>query len=519
MSSPLHLGSTRVDYANAFKGNAFVGPTYAGRSLTIDSQECMNLFPEPAQSQDSKSPIALIGTPGLLYRSIIGSGQAGGNRNMFVSAHERAFAVVGIHLYEIQSDLKSIERGTLLTDSGRVSFAEVVTASGSYIMIVDGKNGYVFDTATNVFSVITSPGYIPGTSVVSISGFFVQNTIQSSFGGSRFIFSQQYGDATNWDPLDYFTKEASPDPILSIQTINSELWLFGSKTTEVWQYTGNITQLFARITSGFINIGVSDSYAVTALQNNVFWLGSSLQGSKAVWQASGFIPQEVSTHAIEYILGTIDTSDCICYSYLQEGHFFVVFNFPLGNRTLVYDSSTGMWHERGSYNTAQGINGHHRAISVINWQDTVYVGDYSSNRLYQWDLSTYTDDGVMIVRHRTAAHQHADRKRIFFREFEIDLERGVGLLPAIGSGPSTSVTGPAAVSGQDPQAMLQWSDDGGVTWSNERWASAGPRGKRIQRIHWHRLGYSRDRVFRVFFSDPVKWVIVDARMDADVAGQ
>jgi hypothetical protein len=84
---------------------------------------------------------------------------------------------------------------------------------------------------------------------------------------------------------------------------------------------------------------------------------------------------------------------------------------------------------------------------------------------------------------------------VFYPEFEIDFETGVGL-----------VTGWGAT----PQVMLRWSDDGGHTWSNESWASAGKIGQRSARVVWRRLGRSRDRVFEVVVSDPVKWVMLDA---------
>ena len=43
---------------------SFIGPAYESRSRSIDLQECVNLYPE-IERPDSKSVIALIGTPGL----------------------------------------------------------------------------------------------------------------------------------------------------------------------------------------------------------------------------------------------------------------------------------------------------------------------------------------------------------------------------------------------------------------------------------------------------------------------
>ena len=68
--------------------------------------------------------------------------------------------------------------------------------------------------------------------------------------------------------------------------------------------------------------------------------------------------------------------------------------------------------------------------------------------------------------------------------------------------------------GKNPQAMLRWSNDGGSTWSNEHWVSIGKIGKYQNRAIWRRLGWSRDRIFEVSVSDPIKAVIVSANLKA-----
>jgi len=62
--------------------------------------------------------------------------------------------------------------------------------------------------------------------------------------------------------------------------------------------------------------------------------------------------------------------------------------------------------------------------------------------------------------------------------------------------------------------MLRWSNDGGSTWSNEHWTSIGAIGAYQNRARWRRLGWSRDRVFEVVVTDPVKAVIISANLKA-----
>jgi hypothetical protein len=79
----------------------------------------------------------------------------------------------------------------------------------------------------------------------------------------------------------------------------------------------------------------------------------------------------------------------------------------------------------------------------------------------------------------------------------VDAQVGVGL-------------GGAEQLGSDPQMMLRWSDDGGRTWSNEHWESAGRLGRYSWRVIWNRLGTGRSRIFEVVVTDPVAWRLVDA---------
>ena len=69
-----------------------------------------------------------------------------------------------------------------------------------------------------------------------------------------------------------------------------------------------------------------------------------------------------------------------------------------------------------------------------------------------------------------------------------------------------------ATPGYDPQVMLRWSDDGGHTWSSEHWTSMGKIGEYGYRTFWRRLGSSRDRVYEVSGTDPVKIAIMGAEL-------
>jgi hypothetical protein len=88
---------------------------------------------------------------------------------------------------------------------------------------------------------------------------------------------------------------------------------------------------------------------------------------------------------------------------------------------------------------------------------------------------------------------------LFHSKFELDVESGVGLTTGQGS---------------DPQIMMDYSDDGGRTFNNRQlWRSMGRIGEYTTRLRWMQLGQSRQRIYRVSVSDPVKRSIISAHLD------
>lgn len=73
--------------------------------------------------------------------------------------------------------------------------------------------------------------------------------------------------------------------------------------------------------------------------------------------------------------------------------------------------------------------------------------------------------------------------------------------------------------GTNPQVALSYSDDGGYTFSPERYVSMGKIGDRFRRAIWRKLGMSRDRVFRITCSDPVKFEPIGCEIMTSGLGQ
>jgi hypothetical protein len=471
--------------ANSFP---FVGGSYTARSRTFDAQRTLNLYPEVSGSGTSRSVSALYGTPGLaLWASLVG----GPVRGLLRFTQAQAVAVVGSTIYTLTTAGVGVAIGSISAGTAPVSMA----SNGGVVMLAAGAAGYFIDPAAGTVTQITDPDFVGAGRVDYIDGYFVWTTP----GTGRFQISQLLG--TGIDGLDFATAEGAPDNLLSLVVDHRELWLFGETSTEVWFNSGNIDFPFERIQGAFMEIGCAAATSVAKLDNTVFWLGADDRGQGMVMRAQGYQPQRVSTHAVEYAIGQMSViSDAVAYTYQQEGHSFYVLNFPTAGQTWVYDASTDQWHERAWRDPLLGTLGRHRAQVHMAFAGENIVGDWETGNLYRLDLDTYSDNGAPIVRTRRCAHIASGGGWQFFSSLQLIMETGVGL---------------ASGQGSDPQAMLRWSDDGGLTWSSEAWVSMGRMGEYKRRALWRRLGKGRDRVFEVTITDPVKAVIVDAVLQVE----
>lgn len=462
----------------------FIGGAYEGRSKNLNAQVCQNLFPVTDQT-GGKSVLALYGVPGA--KSWFSSGATAEVRG-FCLWDGYLYAVIGATLYRLDSAASGTDVGTLSTDTGRVWMAGGTTHLG----IVDGTSGYYQTSGATSLTTVTDTDFPSGpSSLAYLDGRFIVTE-----SGTDTYYVSDSEDFSSWDALGFISAEENPDEAFAVVAYRRQLWLPGELTTEAHYGTGNSTYPFARISGAAMPIGCRSADSIAAGKEGLFFLDNSLR----VVMVSELALVPISTEQITYQISRLASpGDAIGDCWTQEGHSFYAITFPTGDKTFVFDATTGLWHTRSS----DLDQGRWRANCVVNFADKTLIGDYSDGNIYELDFDTYTDAGETIQAIRAAQPVHSGRKLISFTRFELDMETGVGLATGTGS---------------DPQAMLDWSDDGGHSWSNEHWATIGAIGDRSTRVVWRRLGAARQRIFRVKITDPIKRVIIGAHLDAR-AGQ
>lgn len=468
----------------------FIGPSYTLQSVNVDCQRCVNLFPEVNALGTGKEHevAALVPTPGLrLLLTLTDSPM----RGMWNASNGTLFVVAGATLYSVSSSWVATSIGTLNTSTGPVSISD----NGLHVMLVDGSYGYTWTIASSTFAVITDPDFYAADQVTFQDGYFILNKKNSN----QFFISGLNG--ITFAALDISTAEGKPDSVVGVLSANQNLIVFGSQSIEVYYDSGD-TFPFSRIQGAVVDVGCSAPFSVAKLQNSVYWLGGDETGSGIVYKTNGYQPVRISTPAIESVirgLTSAQVASATAYTYQQGGHLFYCLNLPGTLSTWVFDASTELWHER-AYLNLWSLERHRAECQAVAYGYNV-VGDYQTGKVYALDPSTLTDNGTSIARVRSSPHFSQGMLNIRHNKFQLDMETGVG----------TSGTG----QGVDPKVMLRWSDDGGHSWSNEYWVDSGKVGKTKTRVIWRRLGASRDRVYEVRITDPVKTVLIGAEIDVE----
>lgn len=412
------------------------------RSRPWSGAKLVNAFAEMAEG-DKADAFAIMATPGLDPFSNVSSEPVRGLHRM----GEVLFAIIGTTLFSISSAGTPTSLGTVAG-----SLPAMMADNGSQLAIQAGAlndQGYVWDGSTLHTGIVNLPQV---SNVVYIDGYFVW----SVFDSDQFIISG-LNDGLTYDPLDVATVEGDPDNIVAVVNDHRELQFYGARTVEIWYNAGTADFPFQRQGNAFIERGIIDRDSLVKIDNSVHFVGDD----RVVYRLNGYEPVRISTHAIENRIAS--ASWYRGFTYTQLGHKFYVLNTNLG--CWVYDMATSAWHERRSFN---------RVNYRVGFSSAVYggsiFGDIYTGKLYRPNMDTNTEDGDPIPMEVQVPSLQTNRLRSTLYAFEAQIQAGPGTL-----------TEP------DPQMLLQYSKDGGNTYSAELPRPMGAQGEYLTRCIW-RLG-------------------------------
>lgn len=476
--------------------------TGTGQSVDSLSNRMVNCYLQ-LDGDDAKQRKALYGIPGtttLANFADVGALDTETIRGLYYTSTNRLFSIFGGKLYEIYAGNQIIFRAALSVASGPVSIAD----NGTYMLLADGLSLYRYKLSDNTVATCTVDFNNPSKVVWYNQRFFVSNKDGINKEKRNYVYYSGLGDDAplTWEALGFIAAESSADEVINIKVAQGELWLFGPRSYEVHTKSTNPNEPITFVAGSATEVGCGATESVASINGRCFWLGSSNAGSDQVFVSNGYSVQKISTYAIEWQISQIsDTSDCIGFTYSQLGHEFYVLQFISGNLTLVFDTTTGSWHTRSTRNPITGAFDKWSILFAATAFNKVYVGCLRKPQLLYLNPNAYTEfDGREIVRLYQGKVIWKDLMDIFHHTLTVNMETGVG-----------KQTG----QGQNPLMMMQFSDDGGRTWSSEMYTSLGLIGQYNAVAEYRRLGRSRERVYRISVSDPVKFVVLGASIEIE----
>ena len=323
-------------------------------------------------------------------------------------------------------------------------------------------------------------------------GLPAPNSVTELFGFLFFTAGNGYCYATKinsleFNTLDYTVEQARPGGLTRGVAFRDELFLFGPAGIGVYggQAQANGFPL-ARITG--IPRGLIGPSAVAGQEegwsNELIWVGDDA----VVYKLSGYSPVRVSTHDVERDLAAaaaIDPTAIEASVHLVAGHACWVVSMP--TRTWVFDLTTGQWHERASHEASRW-RASHSVKAFGRW----LVGDTVGTGLLTVTETALDEVGSPLRFRVESLPGQAFPQRLAIPRADFDFTMGVGRLS-----PDPTI--------RDPRALISWSDDGGVRWSNPLSRPLGRQGESRTRVSLLRTGMTgpQGRIWRIDVSDPV----------------
>lgn len=487
------MARTSLSFADGF---------YVSESSPYLNKRAVNVRPIIPQSE-AVNERAFFETPGITEFSDVVTGNSRGG---IVFSDGAPYRVIGNALYSFDSAGVATNRGAI-TGTSDVSIA----SNGINIAIQDPTgDSYFYTPSTTTLQLNNDAVFLSfgqSTSVTFKDGFYIYTTDAIFFSSS----DKTINDGKDFNALDVADAEISPDNIVVGHNNHNQLYIGGSGTLEVYRtLEGTSGFPFQRIPGAMIPKGVAARFSMIEFDNTFVFVGGGLNEKPAIWRALGSSVQKISTSSVDQLLQKsteTEIANIRAFSYAERGNYFAV--FTVGDHTFVYDAAVSAlsgkheWHERQTGITnGEGFQPW-RAIHGLKAFGEIQVGDDRSGKVGELSFNVKTEYDDPIDRFFTTLPFNADGNSIFNQEIELGMQVGVG-----------DMTTP------NPTIRMDYSDDGGNTFSNEITKSMGAAGEFKTRVRWTRLGrIPNTRMLRFKMSDPVPFNVYALYANAEVTNR
>lgn len=437
------------------------------------------------ETQEGAGSVNIIRrVPGL--RAFAAAGQTG----------PRGFKRVGNTLWAVYEDgiIKVSESGVVTWhgsidgDAQPVDLALNNRTPSPQLVCVTSAGAFVITSAG--VSPIYDPDLPQPNSVCEMDGYFI-----FSIADGR-MFASGLNDITV-NSLDFARAEARQGGLIRVVSYSGQLFAFKNTSCEVWSNTAEPTGFpFSR--AAVIDRGLIAPRAIAGTQEGfataLIWVGDD----GAVNTLDGYAAKAISTPDVERSISALpDKSELRAYVYTFDGQ--PIWSLSCSLFTWEYNLKTGVWHERQSAGLSRW-----RGSETVYFAGKWLCGDLSSTSLMEITSAANDEAGAVLVCDVESIQMGSFPRPYRVGKTQFDFSVGVG---------ASNGTDPIQT---NPVAMVSWSDDAGLTWSNPAVVPLGRQGEGRTQVNLPRqLGRTgpKGRRWRVRVSDPVRFGLFGGDME------
>lgn len=383
----------------------------------------------------------------------------------------------GVHYRVMGNSLLAVQADGTFTTIGTIAGTNWVTFDESfdYLAINGGGNLYLYNGTT--LAQVTDVDLGTSLDVAWINGYFVSTD-------GQFLISSDINDPFSFNPLRYASSEVSPDPVVGLQVIRSELYALNRYTVEIFSAVQNPGTAFpfARIEGAQIMKGAVGSRASCEFMQALAFVGGGVNDPPSVWLGQSAAATKISTRDIDAILRgyTDDTlSRVVMESRPDLGHEFLYVHLP--DQTLVYDGAASAALQQPVWHILKSETGF-RARGFVWCYGQWNVADPFGTMIGKLDGSLGSHYGEHVTWEFATPIAYTEGKGAIIHELEL-----------------VALTGDVAL-GDDPLIGSSYTLDG-ETWSQPRYVRAGRQGERAKRLVWSRQGMFENWRVQKFMGD------------------
>jgi WD40 repeat protein len=437
---------------------SLIGGFYADDTLPWSCQDTVNWLPVMAEVEGTLTPSKLATPPGLMPYQQIGTGPIRGMHDL----EGGRFIVSGRYLYRINNQGAATQIGTI-PGVGRVTMTHNQFKTGYQMLIENGQGGggYVYDSNTQTLARITDEGY-PG----SISSDYLDSYLLGVEPQGRYWFHSNLADATDYNTLDRYESEASPDKIVGLAVSQFEVVVFNQRTIEFFYNAGGATGTFQNRRQS-ITRGCASRHSIAKLDNTLFWLGDD----GVVYRLEGYSARPVSTGPMHRAFAGKNWAEAFAFTWEDRGFKVYYLTFPDG-MTFGYDVVSGLWTRRESF----GLN-RWRLSHTVKWGDKWYGGDYQNGRTWEIKWDHNLEGSRPIIGRRISGYVQDAQSNVVIPNAELIFDTGSEATPL----PVLTLTGdqPNGVVGDDPGAIAYVASGGLEPYQYEIISGSLPAGRTL----------------------------------------